>query len=224
MMGHKGGGEDKPVVSFHSQGPQGNLQETLTTHRPGWSRGHTWQGHCGAAQHKLGSWRAGPGKWGQEKPSRRARNVLESNAEQLDLGSVSRDEWGQNERQAARMQNSQLENIKAETLEEPMGLGQMPPTYPWPCGLGGWLDSKAQGGGRHLEPTHAVTPIPRSRPLVSLVTEGPLMIRAQQANEGMETEGRLSLRVTRRGSCQRSSSCLNFRELTSLSSLVSQWH
>lgn len=36
VMGLGGGSEDHPVVSFHSLGPQETLQETLTTHCPGW--------------------------------------------------------------------------------------------------------------------------------------------------------------------------------------------
>ena len=70
----------------------------------------------------------------------------------------------------------------------------------------GQLDSKAQLGGRHLEPTDAGTLTPRSRPPASLVTEvlsskelggGPCDKDRTGKVKGMETEVQPGLRVTR---------------------------
>ena len=76
----------------------------------------------------------------------------------------------------------------------------------------GQLDSKAQLGGRHLEPTDAGTLTPRSRPPASLVTEvlsskelggGPCDKDRTGKVKGMETEVQPGLRVIRMQRCQR---------------------
>lgn len=64
MMNHEGGSKDEPVAPLHSLGPQRNLQETLTTHCPGWSGGHAGPVGCPAGAGVLASWawQVGAGK------------------------------------------------------------------------------------------------------------------------------------------------------------------